>query len=280
MEHVHDGPKAAEKTEAPRIRRNAAQPTSSPAAGLLDLQRTAGNQAVARMLAGTTNGLDGQPYDLKAPAGEFVPRITVQRQELEAQLKELMRQEGYDPKIFAAKLVEKMKEPAAGSSKSTPQKTTGAGKKTTTAELTVPSIATKEGIAARETQLKDRAAKLRDAERIRKGQLTSREKALQAKSRELDQTERAIAAKEGLARKQQEIKEKQQELNERVTKLQQGKTPEEIANRNKEWELEVLEKEQAAREEREEAAIKSKLRGRMLNPNKKSMSGLLGRRSL
>ena len=44
-----------------------------------------------------------------------------------------------------------------------------------------------------------------------------------------------------------------------------------------EWELEILEEEQAAQEKRDETAIKSKLRGKRLNPEKQSLVGLLAK---
>ena len=107
MERGHDVSKAAEKSGSPPLRRNATPPISSGASAVLNLQRAAGNQAVARMLAGQS-------------AGGLRPPITVQRETWEEAVKKAMEGQYVDLDDFAQKLVTKMKEPAASSKQGHP----------------------------------------------------------------------------------------------------------------------------------------------------------------
>jgi hypothetical protein len=283
MERVHDVSDQAKKAEGATLRRSAGPQVRPGAGALLNLQRAAGNQAVARMLAASTN--DTQPA-----ANDLAPPITVQRQDqLEGFIKTAMAGDYVDMKDFAEKLVLKLKEPsaAAKSTASATLKGTEDATKAEAANLASLNIPTKEALAARKQELDADKAKLLRQARIAKGLLTPEERERQAQAKELKRLEeelrlkrRPLEIQEELRLRQQKLKDGEKAYEDRLNKLQQTLTEPEVELRNKNEELDVLEQQKKKKEEQEALGRERKTQARLLNPKGKSLSGLLGKRML
>jgi hypothetical protein len=302
MEHAHEASKAAEKSEGRPPRRNPATPVSAGAGALLNLQRAAGNQAVARMLTSSASGLKRHVAGQEGPATGSVPPITVQRNKLDSAIEEVQKGENVDFMEFARTLIAKMKEPVRSSDATdSGQKkltgTTGTGAATTTATaatLTPTKIPTTE-------ELNKRSNMLKEQRRILSGEdLTDEQKKNLRRKENLDRLEKELAEKQELKNQQKDLKERAYKLGkgespeeikvrmekerldllERRKKFQKQLSPEEKKIRNQNEELEVLEQEKKDKEEKESTTRKRAIMARRLNPKKKSLSQLLGGRSL
>jgi hypothetical protein len=251
--------KAPEKSGSPPIRRNAVPAVSSGAGAILNLQRAAGNQAVAKMLTGPASGLNVQATRVQSPAADLAPPVNVQREWFEGAIDPLLKNQGMTPQEFAQKLIDKMNESSAsvGGTDSGQKKLTGTATTTTTATPTIPTQAA----------LDKRKKQLDDQEKILTGKgLSADEQKLVDQSKELDLRQKKLQG--------------EQDLKERKEKLTKKLSPEEINLRNQDEGLKVLEDEKKDKEEREALGRKRAMMARGLNPKKKSLSELMGGRSL
>lgn len=102
MEHDHQSSKAEEKAAGPQVRKKTASPVPSSARAVFDLQRAAGNRAVAKMLKSPS----GRPTVQRTPPAP----VNVQRDltpSFESQLELAVKDVGseFDMKPFAESLV-------------------------------------------------------------------------------------------------------------------------------------------------------------------------------
>jgi hypothetical protein len=334
MEHAHEGSKAAEKSAGRPPRRNPASPVSAGPGALLNLQRAAGNQAVARMLTSSASGLNGHVAGREPPATGSMAPITVQRNKLDEAIEEVEKSYGHhvDFLEFARTLHAKVNEPvrspeATVSGQKTPTGTTatiGTAAATTTA---TPAALTRTKIPTTE-ELNKRSDMLMEQRRILTGKnLTDEQKKNLRQKENLDYLEKELAEKQELKKQQKELKDRATKLSkgespeerkvrmekerldllerrkniqkqfspeetkirmekekldllERRMKFQKELSPEEMKIRDQNEELEVLEQEKKEKEERESTGRKRAMMARRLNPKKKSLSQLMGGRSL
>jgi hypothetical protein len=224
----------------------------SPGAGaVLDLQRAAGNRAVAGMLAATASGVHAEP---ESP-------LTVQRDKLDKSLQKMWDQGNVDYDEFADIIITKVIKKAEAS----------------------PEEKETEGEAEGETGTATGQRMLTYAERKKAAEaaiptaaeLAERETKL-TKSLSADEIQRQLKGKK------LDLLEEQKKIEQRITKLQKGLTPEELALRDQREHLEDLEGQQKKAEEARIAERKRKFEESMrkpLNPKKKGLGSLLGGRS-
>jgi hypothetical protein len=266
VEHAHDVSKAAEKSGGPPIRKNAVPAVSSGAGAILNLQRAAGNQAVAKMLKGPASALNAGAAGPESPATRAAAPITVQREWLDTAIEDALKGQGQDlyPKEFAQKLVAKINEPTPSSGGADSGQKKGTGVTGTTA--TGATIAAKTKIPTQK-ELDDKKKQLDEQEQILTGKgLTADQKKLLDESKELD-------LRQAKLREEQDLAERKKNLTEKLS-------PEEINLRNQKEGLSLLEEEKKEKDEREALGRKRDMMARGLNPKKKSLSELKGGRSL
>jgi hypothetical protein len=246
MERAHDGSKAEEKAKTPPVQAQPATHVASDARRVLGLQRSAGNRAVAQMLASGASGARTRPPTVDAAPGASGSPITVQR-DLDQGIKAALPGTKMDDAFyleFADKLVQKVYSDSSSSGK----QSTTTTKKATTGGAAVAKIPSKTENEEREKALTH--------------QLTPDEINQQLKSKQLD------------------LDEERKKINDRITALQKGPTEEEAKLEAQSDELDVLEEQKQKQKDLEQLKRKRSAEARLLNPGGKRLSGLMKGRSL
>jgi hypothetical protein len=281
MEHENHVSKTEEKSGPAPARRDSPTPASSRSGLILDLQRAAGNRAVARMLTTATGGVSGP-----TAAGPIVP-INVQRDEFDAAVKKEMDPSKLDFNKLAKALVGSadnlLKSPDASVKQDSEKKGATADSQTSgTSDIT--KIPTKEELDKREEALtheptaeeqellsrKERLDELQDFKsRKDKLHLTKGQQAA------LDKATDKNAALDELADQQKDetdLKAREREL--RLTPEQKQALS--VAPNRKDA---IADLEQKKKDDEERKQYMKKLNTPM-NPGNKSMKELMGGRSL